>query len=413
MRIAPPFPEDRNLVRIDAYEPPGEPILNGARTFSKAGENTTPINATPFKWINPETIPARQWLFGNHLIRKFVSLTVAPGGVGKSTLVTAELLSLASGLPFLGVIPPHRCRVWWWCGEDPKEELERRIMAAALHHRLTPKDIEGWFFCDSGREMEIVLAHQTKTGTVIARPVVEQVTETIIKNKIDVLVIDPFVSSHRVTENDNMAIDGVAKTWATIANDTGCAIDLVHHVRKLNGAEVSVEDGRGAVALLAAARAARTLNGMSEDEASSAGIEQNSRRRYFRTDNGKSNLAPAPERSDWFELVSVALGNGDNVGVVAPWKWPDHLSDVSVNDLRKVQEAVAAGQWRDSVQARNWVGHALAEALKLDANNARDKAKIKGLLRIWKSKGMLVVVDRPDEKRKPRPFVEVGEWAND
>jgi hypothetical protein len=408
LRLSPPFPEDRRLLRIDPYEAPGEPIQ-----IDPSGKAPTLIKASPFKWIDPRTIPARQWLYGNHLIRKFVSLTVAPGGVGKSTLVTAELLSLASGLPFLGIMPPHRCRVWWWCGEDPKEELDRRIMAAAIHHRLRPEDIEGWLFCDSGREMEIVLAHQTKSGTIIAEPVVEQVTETILKNKIDVFTVDPFVSSHRVTENDNMAIDGVAKTWAKIANDTGCAIDLVHHVRKLNGAEVSVEDGRGAVALLAAARAARTLNGMSEEEASSAGIEKNKRRSYFRVDNGKSNLAPAPERSDWFELVSVELGNGDNVGAVAPWKWPDHLSDVSVNDLRKVQEVVAAGQWRDSVQSRSWVGNAVSEAMKFDVTYTRAKAKIKGLLKIWKSKGMLIVVNRPDEKRNLRPFVEVGEWAND
>lgn len=371
------------------------------------------ISATPFRWIDASAIPARQWLYGNHLVRKFVSMTVAPGGVGKSSLAIAELLALCSGSPFLGVRPPHRCKVWWWCGEDPREEMERRIMAAAILHRLTPDDLEGWLHYDSGRETEIVIAHQTRDGALIVEPVIDALKETITKNKIDVLVIDPFVSSHRVTENDNMAIDRVAKTWAKIANDTNCAIDLVHHVRKLNGAEVSVEDGRGAVALLAAARSARTLNSMTEEEAASAGIEANRRRRHFRADNGKSNLAPAPERSDWFELVSVDLGNGDSVGAVTPWKWPDPLADVSVSDLRKVQEAVAAGQWRDSVQAKDWVGNAIAEAMKLNVSDTREKAKIKGLLKIWKSKGMLVVIDRPDDKRNMRPFVEVGEWAND
>ena len=50
-------------------------------------------------------------------------------------------------------------------------------------------------------------------------------------------------------ENDNNAIDVVAKTWTGIADATNTAIDLAHHSRKTGGAEVTVEDGRGAVAL--------------------------------------------------------------------------------------------------------------------------------------------------------------------
>ena len=112
-----------------------------------------------------------------------------------------------------------------------------------------------------------------RDGAVVAEPVVDALIETIRCNKIDALIIDPFVSSHRVTENDNMAIDAVAKAYARIADTTNCAIEVVHHVKKTYGAEATVEDGRGAVALLAAARSARVLNGMSKDQAARANIE--------------------------------------------------------------------------------------------------------------------------------------------
>jgi len=72
--------------------------------------------------------------------------------------------------------------------------------------------------------------------------------------------IDPFISSHRVMENDNSAIDAVAKTWTGIAHATNTAIDLAHHSRKTGGAEVTMEDGRGAVVLLNAVRSARVLS---------------------------------------------------------------------------------------------------------------------------------------------------------
>ena len=42
---------------------------------------------SPFTLREPKLIPPRQWLYGTHLIRGFVSLTVAPGGLGKSSMV--------------------------------------------------------------------------------------------------------------------------------------------------------------------------------------------------------------------------------------------------------------------------------------------------------------------------------------
>ena len=60
------------------------------------------------------------------------------------------------------------------------------------------------------------------------------------------LVIDPFVSSHQASENDNGAIDLVAKEWARLADRCNCAIELVHHTRKTNGEDATTESGRAA-----------------------------------------------------------------------------------------------------------------------------------------------------------------------
>src|SRR5690606_19629679 len=55
------------------------------------------IIPTAFEWVEPENIPPRPWVYGRHFIRGFVTLTVSPGGVGKSSLVTVEALAMASG----------------------------------------------------------------------------------------------------------------------------------------------------------------------------------------------------------------------------------------------------------------------------------------------------------------------------
>jgi hypothetical protein len=252
---------------------------------------------------------------------------------------------------------------------------------------------------------------------VVARPVIDAIKATVSENKIDVLVIDPFVSCHRVSENDNSAIDTVAREWADIAEETGCAVELVHHVRKTGDIEVTVEDARGASALLSAVRSARVLNRMPKDDAEKAGVENH--RLYFRVDNGKSNMSPSHDKATWYHMKSVDLENGgpfldgDNIGVATEWMWPNPLEGVCVSDLRAVQEAVADGRWRENSQAKDWVGRAVAEAMGLDASDKQHRSKIVGLLKIWKASGALVDVEGLDAKRETRTFVEVGTLAND
>lgn len=255
--------------------------------------NANSIKATPFQWIDPAAIPQRQWLYGTAYIRKFLSVTISTGAVGKSSKLIVEALAMVTGKDLLGVgTDGVLYRVWYWNGEDPMEELQRRFAAAIKHYKLTPDDIGDRLFIDNGQQMPIVLAEQGKDGTKIATPVVEGVVATLLKNKIDVLQIDPFVSCHRVVENDNGAIDLVAKSWSGIANTANCSVMIAHHTRKPmtggNGGGMSIDDGRGAGALINAARQKCVLNNMTKEEAKAADIDENQRRYYFRADSERS-----------------------------------------------------------------------------------------------------------------------------
>ncbi len=376
------------------------------------GAKPPSIVARPFVWRDPATLPARAWVYPWHYIRKFVSVTVAPGGVGKSSLVIAEALALVTDRNLLGTNPAAPVRVWLWNGEDPRDELQRRVTAAMVHHGIAPAEIEGRLFLNSGREDVICIAVQDRLGVRVAEPNVDAITRTIRENAIDVVIIDPFVSSHAVTENDNNAIDRVAKTWARIADATNTAIELVHHSRKNGGSETTVEDGRGAVALLAAARAARVLNVMTKEEAERAGVERH--HEYVRIDDGKANLTPMSEASQWFRKVGVHLWNGpggtggDSVGVATAWSWPDPFDDLSARDLRAVQVAVSRGRWRKDAQAKDWVGHPIAETLGIDIADKSGKSRVKALQRVWTDTGVLIEVIEKDERRMERTYVRAS-----
>jgi hypothetical protein len=338
-----------------------------------------------------------------------LTCTIAPGGHGKTTLVIAETLAMTTQRALLGITPAERSRVWLWNGEDPADELDRRIQAAMIQHQVEPQEIEGYLFRNTGRETPIILATQTRGGTVIAKPVAEALITTIKQHEINVLVIDPFVKSHKVNESDNVAIDAVATQWAEIADVTNCAVELLHHPRKTGGAEIGIEDARGAVALINASRSARVLNKMSKQEVDNGGLEKSEAWRYFRVDNGKASMAPPPERADWYKLTSVPLGNGDNVGTVTSWTWPDPFEGVTVHDLRAAQKEVAeGGPWRANSQANDWIGKPIAKALKLNANKDSDRKKINLVLRTWIKNGMFVEEDGEGRSRHKVRIVKVG-----
>ena len=382
------------------------------------------IEPTPYAFPEPANIPPRQWLYGDHYVRGVVSATVAPGGLGKSSLTIVEALAIASGKPLLGIEPIGVHRVWLWNGEDPREELNRRIAAAMQYYGLTRADVADRLLVDTGMEQEIVLARQSRNGAAIIEPVAAALAGAIERNAVDLFVVDPLVSSHKVTENDNAAIDLVVKRWGKLAFATNTAIDLVHHARKTNGAEVTVEDARGASALVNGARSVRALTRMTGAEGGRLGIAEPSR--YFRSGGIPKNnlapaLAPAAKETTWFTLVSEPLGNGsgvglgtlmdgDRVGVVTRAELSDMTQSHNSDRLAEALQIIRQGEWREDVRAGDaWVGHAVAEALGLDGADKTDRAEINAVLRQLRSQGLIRTVSRKDQSRHQRRFVEAVE----
>jgi RecA-family ATPase len=253
------------------------------------------ISAKHFLLSSASSIPPREWLYGNHLIRGYLSLTVAPGGLGKSSMLLVEAISMVTRRSLFGFAPVHRLRVWYWCGEDPLVEIERRIAAICLHYSIPPEDIGDRLMIDSGREMPIKLAESNRNGVAIIQKTLDQLVATIKKEKIDVLIIDPLITIHEIQENDTMGMNTLVNQLRNVADATGCAIELVHHTSKA-GAMASDDFGiyasRGAGALIDGVRSARYLSRMPENVAKKFGLSAKEAKSYFSVNMGKANLAP-------------------------------------------------------------------------------------------------------------------------
>lgn len=316
--------------------------------------------------IRPEDISPRAWVLGVRLIAGYVTVTVAPGGVGKSTLTILELLSVASGKELSGSKVHKPGAVWLYNAEDPIDELRRRVTAACMLHDIPISSMRN-FHITSGQDHPLSLVRDTpRTGLQVNEGMVQKIIKYIRDNGIRVMVLDPFVRTHQVNENDNGAVDHVARTLSRIAGETGCAVHVVHHTRKKgpNGADGDMDSARGASSLVSAARISYTMGTMSEKDAPKWGIPKERHRWYARLDDSKANMSPPGEAVNWFEKVSVSLPCGDSVGA---------MRAVLLTPQEEVKEAHALKEIRAAVAARVRPGdrvsvNAVAEAVMADAD---------------------------------------------
>ncbi len=381
--------------------------------------------ATPFTWRDPATIPRRHFLYGFELRRGQLSSVVAPGAAGKTTLKVGRAICMALGKDFLG----HRVwngphRVWLWNLEDEMEEVEKTVHAFLKLWNVDPGDLGDRLFIngsDSVGAAGLKLAVEAERGGfILQRPVSEALIDELKRLKVDYLDVDPFVSSHRVDENSNPAIDAVAKEWVRIAREADCAVSLAHHVRKpAANSESSAMDARGASAMINAARSVLVLQRMDRKVAEEFQIPECDRRKFFAVYDDKNNKAPAAAQADWYEFVSVGLGNGDDtgpedsIGAIRRWQAPDAFGGVTARQLQHIQNLMdqRPAECRKHPKSQAWVGKLVARVLGTSLDEQGASARIDKMLRTWTSTGAMRTVERSNEKREIVEYLEVGTWA--
>jgi hypothetical protein len=405
---------------IDGLEetiaPPGKrrAKTNGAATLTEPlqdlGSQTTPW------WRDPATIPRREFLFGRHYIRGCIGATIGAGGRAKTTLGSCEAVGMAIGRDLMTgtALASGPLRVWVLQGEEDQNELDRRFAATCQHYGVTEADLGGRLFVKSVCERPMRLAALVKTVPTLNQGVINEMKALIVANQIDVFMLDPFISFHAVNESANMDMDMVLKdALGSLAKATNSAGEIFHHPGKPKpGQETTVEDGRGASAIIWAVRSARVLNFMTPEEANKIGIAETDRRRHIRITNGKANMGPVGA-STWIRIELEPLPNGDEIACGSLWTPPNPFDGVTAEDAKVAQRLSKGGAFRADVQSPQWFGWELAKHLKINvkhgAENApKDMARIKEIIKTWVKNKVLEIDKREDDRRREKSFIVPG-----
>jgi hypothetical protein len=370
-------------------------------------------------WVDPAKIPKRAFLYEKHYARKCIGASIGAGGRMKTSQGLFEAVEMAIGRNLItrDPLPAGPLRVLALNAEEDQDELDRRVAAICQRYNITKEDLGNRLFVKSVRKQPLRFATMVKGAVALNESALTALESFITSKKIDVFMLDPWVSFHAVRESENSDMDLVIKQGlGGIAERTNSAGEIFHHPGKPKPGQQDtvVEDARGASAIIWAVRSARVLNFMNTDEATKLGISESDRRRYIRISNGKANYGPL-DKADWIKIEVENLPNGDEIACGSPWKPPDPFAGVSTADMYKCRELTRTTAYRLDSRSSDWIGYAIADVLKIKVaygaeNDQKDLARIKQVLATWFKNKVFATEKRKDKTRHEKTFVVPGPW---
>lgn len=374
-----------------------------------------PAWPTPLTEFDELSLPRRRWIYGHDYIRGYLSVMAAAPGAGKTSNAVAEALAIVTGRPLLGAEVKEQTKVWIINLEDPRSEIEMRVLAAMKHYRVHPDEVRGNLYIDGEDTIRMTLAVEARDGIKINDALRDYIAHRIEEEGIGVTMVDPMISTHLVNENSNAGIQAVVGIFREISRKTDSSLKLIHHTRKGNGEDATIDSVRGAGAIIGAARAARVINRISEKNAEAIGMTPEEAKGVFRIDDGKSNLAPPADKAIYRKMIGIELANSEWVGVATPFELPDEWAGMTDNVINEMLSRIdrglpdAPGEEFYSLRPQDkgrWVGKVITEFEFSNPDHVKSPAQAKAILRQWLKTGLIEEMEyRSATQRKDRKGV--------
>jgi hypothetical protein len=386
-------------------------------------DNVVPMRPLPLNTLivpAAKTIPPRPWLYGYWLMRGAVTLLAAPGGTGKTSLITTTMLACATGRNLLGEQPLKPLVVAFLGLEESEQEMHRRFAAAMIKYEIGPDDIGDRIGYLDGRACGFKAATSDASGAVHMTADLRDLIGLLMMSKCDVLVADPLALTHSSQENDNTAMAQVMSYFAAVAVECNIGVLLIHHTRK--GAMAGdVDSIRGAGALVNHARIAIGLAPMSNDEREQMNIPKDEARSLVRIDDLKFNYSARSADARWVKLESVHLDNGNEIyehgdSVQVPVNWTPPRTGLTDQVANRILDALDAGIEVDGAVERFTLRREgdrqafdVAERILIEEGAEMSEKQIASLLKGWERNNVIQVMDYPSPgQRRPRKGIFVN-----
>ena len=332
-RCLPPWPLDELMGKVENAASYGTADLGGLdpATLFKAvlGLSLAPppsvFEQASLDWGNallPTDTKPRPWLVDRMLMLSTVSMLLAPGSAGKSSVGLALAAHVCMGVDFGGHKVHQAGKVVVYNGEDDVEEQSRRLQAVCTLYGFDYNTVRSRVMLLDGDTLDARVAGRGGGGIVIENEIfINQITGLLSDPEVVLAIFDPFVDMHSVDEGDSGAMNIVMKILKRIAKTTNVAVLAMHHTVKAGNSKQedrigNMDISRGSSGIVFKARIAMTLLNASDKDVEDYGIADGERHMWARLDDAKMNLALANTTPMWFKREGIKIASGDVVGVL-------------------------------------------------------------------------------------------------
>jgi regulatory protein RepA len=208
-------------------------------------------------FTTPEVISREEWKSAKStpdciidgLFYADVGCLVAPGGVGKTTLLLFLAIHVVLGLPFLDHIIKRKGKVLFITSEDSRETLVARLRNIAIDMQLSPPEID--IVMNDLRISDVssepfkltMIVGDVVTPSLVVDEIISQCKDT----NFNLIILDPVVSFGVGESRTNDAEQGLIEVGRMLRNKLNCGVLYVHHTGKANAREGTLDQysGRG------------------------------------------------------------------------------------------------------------------------------------------------------------------------
>jgi hypothetical protein len=269
-----------------------------------------------FKYSELQATP---WVARGFALRGAVTYLAAAGGTGKTQFTLQAAIAFALGEDFAGYHPMRPIKIVFVSGEEPIEELHRR-MAAIVTSRVGDKQtdidefmsrLDGRLFTYAGKNVALVRTQLNDKGgmDIVSTPFQVKLRTEVKDNSIDLVILDPVARLHIGLDENSSEMQELHNRVDDIATWAHCGVVLVHHIRKSSKGIIDDQHAaRGASAMTDAARIVIMMANMTSDEADLYLPEEERKdfMRYCKIADPKQNYS-LNSAAKWFHKASVEL----------------------------------------------------------------------------------------------------------
>lgn len=284
-------------------------------------------------------IPPRRWEVKGIFMRGALTVVGGAGGTGKSSLMNATGLSVASGLPFIGfdLRNPNGEAVLILNGDDDEAEISRRLGAMVQHYNIPATALDRVHVLGSN-VLGGMRACEVKDRKILFNEEwFAWFVGIVRKTGARFVVVDPLFALASIDENDNGQMGAFAGRLNRLAAELDVVLALVVHASKSgialaaqNGGDRGANQIAGARRLIDAARAAFVIDALSESDGKHVGMADTDPRlkQMLGLWSVKGNYTARGAARAYFTMQAVCLQNSrglddaDMVGVPVPYKVP-------------------------------------------------------------------------------------------